>query len=288
MSVKQKLNYYYKLTKPGIVRGNSISVIAGFFLASQGDIDWWLLAYTLIASGLVMAGGCVLNNYIDRDTDARMERTKSRALASHKISPISALLYGGFITILGFIILYTQTTIQAVYVGMLGFVFYVYIYGYFKRRTEHGTLVGSISGAVPPVVGYLAVSGSYDIGALLVFLILVFWQMPHFYAIAMFRAKEYKTVKIPVLSLTRGMQVTRRYAVVYLLLYIIVSTLPYFYGLVNIWYLVIILLSGLYWLYVTIKTYDLSDNKWARKVFGNSLLCLSSFCLAIIIGTMIQ
>lgn len=280
------IKYYYKLTKPGIIRGNSIAVIAGFLLASQGDVSISLLLWTLLGSGLIMGGGCVLNNFIDRDIDKKMTRTKTRALASNKISPVGALMYGGILALMGFITLYNFTNNLTVYVGLFGFIFYVYIYAYFKRKTEHGTLVGSISGAVPPLAGYVAVSNNIDSGAILVFLILATWQLPHFYAIAIFRAKEYEAAKIPVMSITRGIKVTKRYVLAYMPVYFVISLLPYFYNLVGKTYLLIMITTGLYWAYVAIVNYNvLADERWAKKVFGTSLLVLTFFCLAIFFDT---
>lgn len=279
-----KLNFYYKLTKPGIVRGNSLAVLAGFLLASAGEINWLLLLYTILGSALVMAGGCVLNNFIDRDIDARMQRTKKRALADRKISPKIALLYGGGLALIGFLLLYFFVNHLTTYVGLFGFVFYVYVYAFFKRRTEHGTFVGAVAGAIPPVAGYTAVSNHIDIGAQIVFLILLFWQMPHFYAITIFRAKEYAEAKLPVLSLTRGIEVTKKYILAYMLVFVFFALLPYRYGLVGRPYMVIMLLAGIYWLYTAVYNYKLlSDIRWARKIFGASLMVLLLFVVAIFI-----
>jgi heme o synthase len=281
-----KIKYYYRLTKPGIIRGNTLAVLAGFFLASQGEIDEKLMLWTVVGSALIMAGGCVLNNYIDRDIDKLMTRTSDRPVASGKISSLSAIIYGGLLTFLGFVILYNFTNNLTVYVGLVGFIFYVYIYAYFKRSTEHGTLIGSISGAVPPLAGYTAVSNSLDTGAILVFLILVFWQMPHFYAIAIFRAKEYAKASIPVLSLTRGVNVAKRYIVTYIPLYMVVSLLPVYYGLVGEIYLISMTIVGIYWLNVaTTNFYMANSDQWARKVFGVSLLVLLVFCISVFIDT---
>ena len=138
----EKVKLYYKLTKPGIVRGNLIAVSAGFWIGSNDSINWGLYIMTLFASALVIGSGCVLNNFIDRDIDKKMTRTKNRALASHKISAINSLAYGLTLGIIGFSILAFYTNMLSVYAGLFGYIFYVYIYGYVKRRSEHGTLAG--------------------------------------------------------------------------------------------------------------------------------------------------
>lgn len=277
----EKFKLYYKLTKPGIVRGNLIAVSAGFWLGSKDSINWGVFVLTLLASSLVIASGCVLNNFIDRDIDKKMSRTKDRALASHKISAINSLAYGLSLAILGFGILALYTNMLCILAGLFGYVFYVYIYGYVKRRSEHGTLVGSLAGAVPPLVGYLAASGKFDVGAWIVFFILAFWQMPHFYAITIFRKSEYKMAGIPVLSVTRGIKTTKKYIVIYMIASFVVSLLPYFYLDAGIGYLSVMTLAYLYWLYVAVSNYNsLPDLKWSRKVFGVSLMVLTLFSLS--------
>lgn len=282
MPIIKKAKFYYKLTKPGIVRGNSISVIAGVLLACQGDIRWLTLLYVVVGSMFVMSGGCVLNNYIDRDIDKLMTRTKTRALASGTISPIGAMFYGLTLAVIGLLILYFLTNPLTAYIGIFGFVFYVYVYAYFKRRTDLGTIVGAVAGAIPPVAGYVSVSNNVDIGAQMMFLILMLWQLPHFYAITIFRSKEYAQAKIPVLSLTKGIETTKKHIVVCIVLFIAVSLLPYRYSLVGRPYMIIMTLAGIYWLYVAVYNYKLfSDVRWSRKVFGSSLMILTIFAIAI-------
>lgn len=280
----QTLKTYYKLTKPGIIRGNLFAVVAGFLLASRGDVDIWLGIWTAIGSALVIAGGCVFNNFIDRDIDKKMTRTSKRAMPTGSISPLGALVYGAILGFFGFVVLYNFTNNLTVFVGLFGLLFYVFVYAYFKRATEYGTLIGSISGAIPPLAGYVAVSNEIDKGAIAVFLILVFWQLPHFYAITIFRAREYAKAGIPVLSLTRGIKVAKYSIVAYIPVFITVSLLPYFYSLVGRPYVIIMTIAGIYWLYTAVVNFNvLDDEKWAKKVFGTSLLVLTAFTLAIFI-----
>ena len=193
------LKDYYYLIKPGIIYGNAINTAAGFFLAAKGNIDFLLLLKTLGGSSLIIASACVFNNYIDRDIDSKMTRTKNRTLVRGAVPDPIALLYGSLLGVIGFGVLIIYTNVLTVLVGATGMFFYVVMYSIWKRRSPYGTLVGSISGAVPPVAGYSAVTNSLDVGALILFLVLVFWQMPHFYAIAIRRREEYKEAGIPVL-----------------------------------------------------------------------------------------
>ena len=201
---------YYLLTKPGIIYGNSINTAGGFLLAAKGVIDPLLFLAALIGTAFVIGSACVFNNYIDREIDEKMARTKKRALVTGDIPVKNALIFGTLLGILGFLILFSYTNLLTGVIGVIGVVMYVVVYGYFKRRTVHGTLIGSISGAIPPVAGYTAVTNLIDTGAILLFLILVFWQMPHFYAIAVYRIEDYKKAGIPVLSVVKGIPTTKK------------------------------------------------------------------------------
>jgi len=271
---------YYYLTKPGIVRGNAIAALAGFFLASKGRIDWLLLLAMLVGICLVVASACVFNNYIDRDIDSKMSRTKKRALVSGKITPLNALIYGSVLGVVGLGLLAFYTNILTAFLALLGFFFYVVVYGYFKRHTVYGTVIGSISGAVPPTVGYCAVTNNFDLGALLLFGILVFWQMPHFYSIAIFRMKDYSSASIPVLPIVSGMRAAKTQSLLYIVGYIIVSAAMTLYGYTGITYLVIVTALGLGWLAIGIKDFNSPDDvRWGHKMFGISLLVLLAQCV---------
>ncbi len=196
---------YLALTKPGIIGGNAISVLGGFFLAARGEIDPWLLMATLAGLSLVIASGCAYNNVIDRDIDAVMERTRSRPLVQGRLSVAETLRFATLLGVAGFGLLAAFT--NAVTVGLAAFGFAIYVGAYslwLKRSSEYGTLVGSLSGAMPPVVGYCAVTGQFDGGALTLLVIFCLWQMPHSYAIAIFRFKDYEAARIPVLPVVRG------------------------------------------------------------------------------------
>lgn len=273
---------YYKLTKPGIIRGNLITAGAGFLLASKGEINISLLFATLLGITLVLASGCVFNNYLDRKIDAKMQRTKNRAIVTGDISVKSALIFATLLGVLGLGILLIYTNIITFLLGIVGLIFYVLVYGYAKRKSVYGTLIGSISGSIPPVAGYTAVTSELDFGAFLLFLILACWQMPHFYAIAIYKRKEYKAASIPVLSVVRGIDITKKHILSYTTLFIFVSSLLFFSGYVGYTYLIIMFAISLWWLRVAAKgTKTEDDIKWAHSVFGVSLIVLLVFSVLI-------
>lgn len=273
---------YYKLTKPGIIRGNVLAAAAGFLLASRGDISWWVFLATLTGVALVIASACVFNNYIDRTIDQEMERTKERALVTGKISGTNAIAFAALLGITGFGILTLYTNGLTVLLGLVAFVFYVVIYGIGKRKTVHGTLIGTIPGALPPVAGYTAVTNTLDGGAALLFLIMVFWQMPHFYAIGMYRKADYAAAGLPILPVKRGFETTKKQMLLYVIGFICVSLLLTVTGYTGYVYVTVMLLVGLGWFRLARSGFGaLDDVKWAKQMFGYSLLVLLVFCAMI-------
>ncbi len=275
---------YYLLTKPGIIYGNALPAIAGFLFASGLRINPLLFFSAIAGLSFVIASACVFNNYIDRNLDEKMERTKKRALVTKEISPVAALTYGTVLGIIGFGTLLFWTNVLTMSIAFVGFFFYVVLYGIAKRRSIYGTLVGSIPGAVPPVVGYTAVTNRFDLTALLLFLILVAWQMPHFYAIATYRFKDYAAAGLPVLPVKKGIGTAKIHILFWVCVFTVVATLFTVTKQTGFIYLVIMTLLGLRWLFMGIQGFGVADDvKWARKMFGFSLIALltTSFMLAI-------
>lgn len=283
----QLLKRYYSLTKPGIIYGNAITAAGGFFLAARGNINGVLLLETLAGLSLIIGSACVFNNLIDRDIDAVMKRTKKRVLVKGLISIRSAVIYGALLGVLGTLILSLFVNFLALAVALVGLFFYVIIYTYFKRRTVHGTMVGCISGAVPPVVGYTAVMGHLDGAALLLFLILVFWQMPHFYAIAIYRVREYASANIPVVSVVKGVSFTKIVVPILVAVFTGFSVGLTFLGYAGYLYLAIALALGVSWFGIGVLKFNaLPDDVWARKMFRYSLVVITVWCLGISVDSM--
>lgn len=278
MPLGELLKTYYRLTKPGIIYGNLIVTAGGFLLASRGHIDLLLFLAVMSGTALVIASGCVFNNYIDRDIDKKMARTQKRALVTGAVSGRSAILYASTLAVFGFVILVMGTNILALAMGAIGLFFYVIVYGITKRMSTLGTVVGSVPGATPPVAGYLAVTNEFDAGALLLFLIMAVWQMPHFYAIAIFRLKDYAAAGIPVLSVKKGIKLTKTYIMLYIAAYLGVVPLLTFLGYTGYTFLVVMGAVSVMWFWKGVGGFNARDDAaWARKMFGFSLIVLLSF-----------
>ena len=287
------LKAYYNLVKPGIIYGNLVNTTSGFLLACvlQSTFSISKLLGVLVGTALVVACGCVINNYIDRDIDRRMQRTKNRALVRGDISGSSALIFAAVLGVLGFIVLWRWTNTLVMVVGAVGLVDYLVAYGYFKRHSPVGTLVGSISGATPPLAGYLVVVGGMDLGAVLVFLLFAAWQMPHFYAIAMYRSREYEAAGIPVLPLKKGRHYTKVAIVAYIALFTMCSILLSVFGYTGYIFAIAMGLLGAWWLYkglIGFKATDIeASDKWARGMFGFSLIVVIALAILLPAGALL-
>lgn len=279
IAAPSKIKAYFLLIKPGILAANLLTAFAGFMLASlriNSRIDLPLLAFTLSGLFLIMAGGCVWNNYIDKEIDKKMKRTEARALARGTISPVSALFYGGGLNIAGVLLLAFYSSYLALYTAVFGLFFYVIVYSLIKYKSIHATLLGSIAGAVPPVVGYVAVSHRFDLASLLLFLLLIFWQMPHFFAIAIYRIEDYKKTFIPLLPIVKGIRVAKVQMLLYAFGFACISSLLTVLGYTGYCFLFVTLLSSLYWISLCIKGFWCdSDGVWARKMFLFSLVVIT-------------
>lgn len=276
------LRTYYLLTKPGIILGNLITTVGGFCLASRGSFNSWLFLAMFAGLGLVIASACVFNNYIDRKADAKMSRTKNRPLVTGIISGSKALIFAVTLGFLGILILAFYTNLLAVLLALLGFLIYVGLYSFWKYRTTYATLVGSISGALPPVIGYTAVSNQLDMGAFLLFALLVLWQMPHFFSIAMYRFDDYAAASVPVLPIARGIQSTKVQMLLYIIAFLLATVMLLTFGYTGLAYILVAAPLGLAWLYLSIRGfYTENDQRWARNMFRLSLLIILALCLMI-------
>jgi len=262
----------YKLTKPGIVQGNAVHVTVGALLASRGMLDWESLLGVIAGTSFVIASACVANNYMDRGIDAHMKRTKNRPSVTGKIPFDVAMLYTATLLGVGLAVLYFFTNALVILLGAIAYVTYVFMYGYVKRRSVHSTLVGAIPGALPAMAGYVAISGEVTVGAWLVFLLVFTWQMPHFYAISLFRKDEYRSAKLPVLGAVKSFAFVRWTMFAYIIAYTVVITAMIHTDVVGSSAGLLLLAGAAYWTTVFLTTNSKDQAKWARSVFGASLL----------------
>lgn len=272
------IKQYLLVTKPGIIFGNLVSVIGGFFLASKGSLDLPLFLATITGVSLVIASGCAFNNYIDQDIDRIMERTKNRVLVQGLISPKVTLIYATILGLIGVALLDVVANRLAALLAVMGFVVYVGFYSlWLKRKSVYGTLIGSLSGAAPPVIGYCAVSNQFDMAALILLLIFSLWQMPHSYAIAIFRFKDYQSASIPVLPVKYGISVTKNHIFRYILAFAVATLMLTLSGYAGYSYFVVASLISVGWLAMAVAGFKTTnDQVWAKKLFMFSIIAITT------------
>ncbi len=272
------------IAKPGIVLGNLISAAAGFFLASRGRVDGLALLVTLIGISLVVASGCVFNNCIDRKIDRKMIRTRDRALARGLISLKIAIFYATILGISGLALLWVATNLLSVVIVLAGLVIYVVVYSlYMKRNSVYGALIGSLAGAAPPLAGYCAVSGRFDMGAVILLSIFSLWQMGHCYSIAVFRLDDYAAAAIPILPVKRGTTATKRHIVGYIIAFMAATLMLTLWGYTGYRAFAVATVLGLSWLYMAWSGFEASDERlWGKKLFIFSILTI--FILSVMIS----
>jgi len=278
------LKNYLLVAKPGIILGNLVTTAGGFFLASRGCIETSVMMPVLSGISLVVACGCVFNNCIDRSMDRKMTRTRNRVLAQGLIAPKAAVCYAALLGATGTALLWTATNLLSVAVVLSGLAIYVGVYSlYLKRRSIYATMIGSLAGAAPPLAGYCAVTNRFDLGALILLLIFSLWQMPHCYAIAIFRLDDYASTDIPVVPVRQGILAAKRHIAGYVVAFVAATLMLTLGGYTGYDYLAVAATLGLCWLYLAwagFRTAD--DGRWAKGLFVFSFM--SIFALSIMMS----
>lgn len=265
------------LTKPGIVLGNLMAVAGGFLLAARGVPDGGAFGLTMAGAALLIAGSGACNNCIDRDIDAKMLRTRLRPLVTGAVHWRAALWFGGALS-LGGLVLLSLAHPRAAVMGAVGWLLYVGLYSLLlKRRSVHGTLFGSLSGAIPPVIGYCALR-PFDGGAALLMAMFCLWQIPHSYAIALMRADDYAAASIPQFPLIMGAPWLRRHFAYYIIAFTLVAAMLSMSGYTGAGFLMVALGCGAYWLILAAS--EGPDHVWARHQFRCSLVTIIALSLA--------
>ncbi|WP_422667361.1 heme o synthase [Buchnera aphidicola] len=280
-----KFKYYIEIIKPRIIFGNMVLMMGSFLLASQIHFDFNLFLYTLSGMSLVIASSCILNNIIDYDIDNRMQRTKNRVLVKKLLNQNEVLIFSFIIGTIGFFILGYLVNILSMLLAFFGFLIYVIFYTYIlKRISIYSTLIGSFSGSIPSVIGYTAVVNTIDLFSFLLFINFIFWQMSHFYSIAIFRINDYKNARIPVFPVIKGIFLTKKHIIVYIILYIFINLLFSFFGYLSYMFLFLSSFINVIWLYLACYNfYNIDEKKYSIKLFKFSIIVVfvCNFLMAI-------
>jgi protoheme IX farnesyltransferase len=275
---------YAALTKPWIVLLLLTTTLAAMLTAARGLPPFSILFFTLIGGALASGGSNALNSYIDRDIDPQMGRTSRRPIPSGQITPRAALTFGIAAIALGFTALFVFVNPLSAFLSLAGSIYYVFIYTLvLKRRTPQNVVIGGAAGAIPPLVGWAAVTGQVNLLAGLMFLVIFSWTPPHTWALMLMLTKDYAKVNVPMMPVARGEASTRRQIVGYALGLIAVTLIPFFVNALGIFYLLVALLLGARFIQLTLQLMRDGEKSTARKLYIYSNTYLALLFLAMVI-----
>jgi protoheme IX farnesyltransferase len=279
---RQLLADYVELTKPKVQSLLLLTTITTMYVAGHPSIA--LVALTCLGGYLSAGGAGAVNHWFDRDIDALMTRTALRPIPSGRVSPNAALTFGCALAALSFGELSLTVNVLAASLSFAGFLGYVFIYTvWLKRRTPQNIVIGGAAGAIPPLVGWAAVTGSVSPTAVLLFFIVFFWTPPHFWALSLLMKGEYEKVGVPMLPVVRGETETRRQILLYTVLLYAVTQLPFCAGGFGYVYLAGSMLLGLGFIAAAVGLYRRADRRSALRLYLFSLAYLAVlFCVMVI------
>ncbi len=275
---------YYELTKPKVVQLILLTALVGMALSQAQWPNWPLVIFALLGIGLLASAAAVINHLVDSQIDAQMARTHSRPIAKGRIKAPNAMVFAFLLSVSGLYILSVKVNILTAALTFSSLLGYALIYTfYLKRATPQNIVIGGLAGALPPLLGWTAITNSIDANALLLVMLIFTWTPPHFWALAIHREKDYAKVNIPMLPVTHGIAFTKTMVVLYSVLLWLVGLLPWLFSLSSYIYLSGALVLNSYFLYLAIRLKFSCEQGLAMKLFRFSiyhLMLLFIFLLA--------
>ena len=266
---------YYEMCKPNVVLLMLLTSLVGMFMAIPGMVPWPIIIWGNLGIAMAAGSAAAVNHVIDRRIDGQMGRTSNRPVAKGKVKPLHALIFAAILAVIGLGILYVLVNPMTAWLTLASSIGYAFVYtGYLKRATPQNIVIGGLAGAMPPLLGWVAVTGTLDPNALLLVLIIYAWTPPHFWALAIHKRDEYAKVEIPMLPVTHGLEFTGLQILLYTVLLIISTMLPYVVGMSGFIYLVGVTLLNIRFLYWALRLYRGAYEKAAMKTFCYSIIYL--------------
>ncbi len=267
---------YYTLCKPKVVMLIVFTAIVGMLLATESFPPWQVFVFGNIGIGLAAASGAAINHWVDQRIDAVMERTQDRPLPSGGVSSVSALTFAMVLVVLATIVLLAFTNALTTILTLVSVVGYAVIYTMFlKRSTPHNIVLGGAAGAAPPVLGWAAVTGSVNTEALLLFMIIFVWTPPHFWALAIRRRDDYARAGVPMLPVTHGVEFTKAQVLMYSIMLLLVTLVPFIIQMTGVIYLAGAMGLGIMFIYHAWKLFRAESDGHAMKTFAYSIVYLN-------------
>lgn len=275
---------YLEMCKPKVVLLMLLCAIVGMFLATPGMVDPSILVLGTIGIGLVAGSAAVVNHIADAEIDARMARTHARPVAMGRVSTGQGLLFSAVIGTIGMAVLYFGINPLTAWLNLASWVGYGLVYTLFlKRATPQNIVIGGLFGAAPPLFGWTAVTNTVEPGGLLLVLIIFAWTPPHFWALALERKEEYAAVNVPMLPVTHGESYTRRHILLYTLILVVASVLPFVIGMSGWVYLVSALALGGRFVYWAVELLRDRSATAPMATFRYSIIYLGLLFLALLV-----
>ena len=283
------LSDYVALTKPRIISLLLVTAVGGMFLAAQAVPDLALVLYVLVGGSLAAGGAHSINHYLDRDIDERMRRTSQRPVASGRVTPRQALLFGVTLNLLAFAVLSTLVNPLSAAITLSGTLIYVFVYTIgLKRSTPQNIVIGGAAGAVPPMVGWAAVTGSVDLPAVYLFAIVFFWTPPHFWALALMLKDDYAAARVPMLPVVTGVDETKKAILLYSVLLTALTLMFFTTSAVGWIYFASATVLGAVFIYYAWRLWRLPDIVGAKPAYLYSLAYLALLFVAVITDSLIR
>jgi len=268
-------NDYYELCKPKVVALIIFTAIVGMLLSTPGLVPWEPLVFGTLGIGMAAASAAAINQIVDQKADADMRRTQNRPLPTGNLNNIQAWVFAGSLGIVSMIILVVLVNPLTALLTLFSLIGYAVIYTlYLKRATPQNIVIGGAAGAAPPVLGWVAVTNNIDPNSLLLFLIIFAWTPPHFWALAIHRRDEYAKVDIPMLPVTHGIEFTRLQVLLYTIIMIAVTALPFATRMSGWFYFIGAMTLGIIFLVYAINLMTGKDERIAIKTFAYSIIYL--------------
>jgi len=288
LDVKQRLRDFLTLTKPIVVLLLLVTTYAGMVVGGKAWPSASLTFWTLVGGFMAAGGSSAINQYIDRDLDKNMQRTQKRPLAAGRMTPAEGLAFGLAISVLSFYIFAAFVNLLAAFLSLAGIVYYVVLYSILlKKATVQNIVIGGGAGAIPPLVGWAAATGSLNIPALFLFAIIFMWTPPHFWALAIVRKKDYTRASVPMMPVVRGEEETRRQILIYTLELVGLTLLLPVFNFTGMIYLISALTLGGSLIYTAWKVWKVPGNKVAWKMYRWSSMYLAFIFLALMLDAVI-
>lgn len=266
---------YYEITKPRVVALLVLTALVGMCLSTPSVIPWQVLIPSMLGIGLLSSAAAAINHIVDERIDSVMKRTHNRPMPNGKISQTQAIVFAASLALIGFILLYALVNPLTAWLTFAGLVGYGFIYTmYLKRATPQNITIGGLAGAIPPLLGWTAMTGEIHANALLLVLLIFTWTPPHFWALAIHRRDDYAKVNIPMLPVTHGINFTKTQILLYTVLLFVVGLLPYLVGMSNWLYLVgAVVLNLIFFAYAWKLKFN-ADESTAMDTFKFSIIHL--------------